>query len=428
MSKHSFKFDREKIDVEIPDENLLGILTSHDIPCAATEEEAVFKALENPVESARIGDKVKPGEKVCIVICDLTRAWQRTHFYLPILVKEIKRGGVKDEDIFFISGTGTHRSQTPEEHKALLGEELSGKHKIYDHNSTTAEMTDFGTTSRGTPIRFNKMATDADHVILTGGLSYHFMAGWAGGRKAILPGISSYETIMANHALTLNPPPGKGRNLACRTGNLDGNLMHLDMMEAVSKIEPSFLLNVIMNASGQIGWAVAGDWQKAFMAGTAIVDSVDAVDISEKADLVIASACGFPKDMNLYQTGKTIFNCWEAAKPGGAIIVLSACSEGYGNKEMQRMLQEFKNSDEREVELRRKFSIEKHIGYCTGQVAEQHDLHLVTNMDSSLLEGTGIKASKTIEEALEKVYAYHGRTPKTLLMPQGANTLPRLQL
>jgi len=261
---------------------------------------------------------------------------------------------------------------------------------------------------------------------LTGVIAYHFMAGWSGGRKAILPGISSYETVMANHSLAPNPPPAKGRNMVCRSGNVEGNLIHLDMTEAVSKIEPSFLLNVIINASGRIGWAVAGDWRKAYDAGRGIVDRVDAVDIPQQADLVVASACGFPKDMNLYQTAKTIFNSQEAARPGGAVVVLAACGEGYGNEEMQMMLQRFHNSDEREAELRREFSISKHIGYCTGRTAEQYDLHLVTKMAPSLLEGTGIQVSSTIEEALKKVYARHGKTLQTWLMPQGASTLPKL--
>jgi nickel-dependent lactate racemase len=342
------------------------------------------------------------------------------------LVEEIKRGGARDEDIFFLSGTGTHRTHTPEEHKALLGEKLYGRYKIYDHQCMTDEMADFGKTRYGTPVRINKKAVDSDHVILTGGLAYHFMAGWAAGRKAILPGISSYETVMANHALALNPPPGKGRNMVCRSGSVEGNLIHLDMTEAVSKIKPSFLLNVVMNASGRIGWAVAGDWRKAFAAGTSIVDSVDAIGIPQQADLVIASACGFPKDINLYQASKTIFNAQEAARPGGSIIVLSACGEGYGNEEMQMMMQKFKNSDEREVELRREFTIAKHVGYCAGQTAEQYDLHLVTKMEPALLEGTGIQVSNTVEEALGKVYARRGKALKTWLMPHGANTLPKI--
>lgn len=425
MGTYSLKFDKEKMNAAIPEESLLGILESREVPCAATEEEAVRNALENPIGSARIGEKIKPGEKVCIVTCDLTRAWQHTNVYLPLLVEEIKKGGAKDEDIFFISGTGTHRAQTPEEHKLLLGENLYKRHKIYDHQST-AEMVDFGTTSFGTPVRFNKRAVDADHIILTGGVVYHFMAGWGGGRKAALPGIAAYDTVMANHALALNPLPGKGRNQVCRSGNVEGNLIHLDMTEAVSLLDPSFLLNVVMNASGKIGWAVAGDWRKAYDRARDIVDSVELIEIPRQADLVVASACGYPKDINFYQTSKTIFNAQEAARPGGAVVVLAACSEGYGNAEMQMMLQRYKNSEEREAELRREFTIAKHVGYCVGETAEQYDFHLVTKMDPELPEGRGIQVSRTLDEALEKVYAKHGRSLGTWLMPQGANTLPKL--
>ncbi|MDR2179829.1 MAG: nickel-dependent lactate racemase [Synergistaceae bacterium] len=428
MSKYSLKFDREKIDLDIPEDNLLGVLKSREVPCAATEEEAVRKALENPIGSPGIGGRVKPGEKVCIVTCDLTRAWQRTHAYLYLLVEEIKKGGAKDQDIFFLSGTGTHREQTAAEHKALLGEELYARHKIYDHRCGIDEMADFGTTSYGTPIRFNKKAAEADHLILTGGIVYHFMAGWSGGRKAVLPGIAAYETIMANHVLALNPPPGKGRNPVCRSGNVEGNPIHLDMVEAVSKLNPAFLLNVVMNAQGKIGWAFAGDWQKAHAPARDAVDSVDAIEIPEKADLVVASACGFPKDINFYQTSKTIFNAEEAVKPGGAILILSACSEGFGDEEVQTMLMNFKNSDDRETELRREFSIAKHVGYCIGETAKYCDFHLVTKMEPDLLKGTGINVSQTVKEALDKVYAKHGRSLSTWLMPQGANTLPKISV
>ena len=426
MGKHQMKFDREVVEVEIPDSDLLGVLRSREVPCAPTEEEAVREALANPIGVPRLKDIVRPGEKVCIVTCDTTRLWQHPSVYLPILVEELNAVGVPDEDIFFISGTGTHRGQTPEEHKAIVGEDLYRRCKVYDHDSRTDAMTDFGVTSRGTPVRFNKRAADSDHVIVTGGVVYHFMAGWGGGKKGILPGIASYETVMANHALALNPLPGKGRNPVCRTGSIDGNLIHLDMVEAVGKLNPSFLLNVVMNASGKIGWAVAGDWRQAYQKGMDIVDSVDAVEISEKADLVVASACGYPKDINFYQTSKTFFNAQEALKPGGAMLVLSACTEGYGNEEVQKMLLDFPDNDARESELRREFTIAKHVGFCTGETAERFDFHLVTKMDPALLEGTGVVASRTVEEAMEKIHAKHGSSLKTWLMPQGANTLPKM--
>jgi nickel-dependent lactate racemase len=426
MGVYELKFGREKVRVEVPDENLLGVLVSRDVPSAATEEKAVLDALENPIGSPRAGKMIKPGETVCIVTCDLTRSWQRPSVYLPLLVEEIKRGGARDSDIFFLTATGTHRAHTPDEHRMILGDKLYERYRIFDHDCRASAMRDFGKTSFGTPVRLNKAAADADHVILTGSIVYHFLSGWSGGRKAVLPGIAAYETVMANHAMTLNPAPGRGRNMVCRSGNIDGNTIHMDMNEATMKLAPSFLLNVIMNAEGRIGWAVAGDWRAAHEAGKDIVDSVDRIPIPELADLVIASACGYPKDINFYQGVKALFNAQDAVRPGGAIVILASCAEGYGNDEMRMMLKEFKNSDEREAELRRAFTIAKYVGYCAGQAAEQFDFHLVTDIDPELLDGTGIKMSRTPDQALAKIGATHGTSLKTWLMPHGANTLPKL--
>ncbi|GHV35617.1 hypothetical protein FACS1894187_08720 [Synergistales bacterium] len=426
MSVHSLKFGKGAFDIDVPDKLLLGVLNSHEKKQAATEQAAVLEALENPIESARLRDKVKPGETVCVVMCDFTRSWQHPAVYLPLVVDEIKKGGVRDEDIFFLVGTGTHREHSAEEHKLLLGE-LYGKYKVYDHNSWTDPMTDLGATSYGTPVKLNKRATDADHVVLTGAIIYHFMPGWSGGRKAVLPGISSYETVQANHKLSLQPEAGKGRNWACNSGKLEGNVLHLDMVEATAKINPTFMVNVIMGGDGKIGWAVAGHWEKAHRAGVELVDSVDKVFIPELGDLVISSAVGYPKDLNLYQSTKALFNAEPAAKPGGSIIIVAECAEGYGNEEMQTMLQKYKNSEEREAELRREFTIAKYVGYCTGNAAERFDLHLVTDMDPASLAGTGIKVSKTLDEALSKIYAARGKDLKTWLMPRGAYTLAELR-
>jgi nickel-dependent lactate racemase len=411
---------------EIPDSRLLGVLNSREIPAAATEEEAVLAALEKPIGSPRLSEKVKPGETVCVVISDLTRAWQHSAVYLPLLVSELKKGGVRDEDIFFLVGTGTHRPHTPEEHKLLVGEELCGRYRVIDHDSKAHPMTDFGRTSFGTPVKLNKLAADADHVILTGAIVYHFMPGWGGGRKAVLPGIASYETVQANHALALNPPPGRGHNPLCRSGSVENNPIHLDMTEAAAMLAPTFLLNVVTAGNGQIGWAVAGDWRKAHEAGTALVDSVDAIEIPVLGDLVISSAAGYPKDINFYQGTKAFLNAEAAVRPGGALVILSACAEGYGNEEMRTILQDFKDSEEREAELRREFTIAKYVGYRTGAAAERFDFHLVTDMAPRLLESTGIKVSRTLDEALGKVYAAHGEDLKTWLMPRGSNTLPKL--
>jgi len=427
MKKYKLKLGKGYEEIAVRDENLLGVMKSNSLQGASSEEEAVMSALENPIASDRLRNKVSRGDKVCIVICDITRAWQHTGSYLPLLVDEILAGGVKEEDIIFLSGTGTHRRQTEEEHAVLLGK-LAGRFEVIDHVATDEESLQYmGTTSFGTPIKLNKAAVEADHVILTGGIVYHFMAGWGGGRKAVLPGISGSETIMKNHSLALTLPPGSGRNPKCRSGNFEGNPVHLDMLEGAGMLNPTFALNVILNGEGRIAWAVAGDWKQAHLEGTRIVEKLDCMPISRKADMVVASAGGYPKDINLYQTSKTIINAIEAVKPGGALVILSACSEGYGNREVQSILKDFKDQDTREAELRRAFTIAKFAGYRIAEAVSLSRFFLVSEMPPEKLEGTGIIPAGSLDQALAEIKSEMGGDLSTWIMPMGANTLPQMR-
>ena len=428
MKEFHLKYGSGKVNFSLPEEDVLGLIESSPVPGAPTEEEAVRLALANPIGSPRLDKIVKPGERVCIVTCDVTRAWQHGSLYSPILVEELTTAGIRDEDMLFISATGTHRTQTEDEYKQLISEDLLKRIKIMDHVCTDSEnMVYLGTTSHGTPVKVNKKIMEYDHVIITGGIVYHFMAGWGGGRKAILPGISSYETVMANHALALDPTPGKGRNLNVSTGNFKDNILHEDMVEAMNMVKPSFLLNVVLDSHGKIGWAVAGDPYEAHVAGTKIVDSVDGVPISEKADLVIATAGGFPKDINLYQGSKTIFNAWDAVKDGGSMVIITTCSEGFGNDEVKFMLQGFDSMEAREAEIRREFTIAKYVGYVIADIAENHDFYLLSSIPASEFAGTGIQVVASVDEALEKIYAKRGRKLSTWVMPMGSSTRPSVR-
>ncbi|WP_350449597.1 nickel-dependent lactate racemase [Aminobacterium mobile] len=428
MYSYAMNYGKKSVEFSIPSNNLLGVIDSEPLASEGSEEEIIRRALENPIGSPRLGELVKPGDSVCIIVSDITRAWQRMWVYLPFIVDELNKAGIRDEDIVFLSATGTHREQTPEEHNQLLGEELSKRFTVVDHTCLAHEdMVYIGTTSYGTPVKVNKRALECDHIVITGAIGYHFMAGWGGGRKGILPGISSYETVMSNHARVLDPEPGKGRNMDCRPGNFENNYIHLDMMEAAEMVKPTFLFNVIPGNDGKIAFAIAGDWKQAFYEGTKIVDRKDGVIIPELGELVIATAGGYPKDINFYQSSKVIVNAMEAAPHGGSLVILSACNEGYGNDEVQYMLQQFPNTVEREKEIRREFTIAKYIGYIVGYVAENWDFYLVTEMSSDDFKGTGITVVKNLDEALKMVYQKKGTQLKTWLMPHGANTLPKLK-
>lgn len=421
------KYGKTMMDVSIPEENLLGIIQSNKQIKDKTEEEIVLNALENPIESHSLREIVNKGDKVCIVISDITRAWQKMSRYLPYIVEELKKGYIKEEDIIFLCATGTHRKQTKEEHKILLGEELAKRFDVIDHDCMDRDnLVYLGKTSFGTPVSINKIALECDHIIITGAVVYHDMAGWGGGRKSILPGISSYESIMANHALALNEKVGEGPNSEVRCGNAATNPIHQDMIEAANLVKPSYLFNVIMDDKGNIISAVTGHYIKAHEIGQKIVDELDGVEIKEKADLVIASSGGYPKDIDLYQATKTLSNAKEACKENGSIIILSECIEGVGNDDLRKIIQNYENNVEREKAVRENFTVAKYIGYNMTETAEVFNIFFVSSIDKNMLKNTSIKVVSSVNEALEITYKEKGRELKTYLMPYGANTLPKL--
>ena len=301
MTTIKMKLGTGYVDVSVPQENLLGIILK-DAPASAPEEDVVQEALARPIGTPKLGEIVKPGETVCIVVSDITRAWQRMWIYLPWIVKELNQAGIRDEDIRFLSAIGYHRAHTPEEHAKILGPLLSRRFRMIDHDCLDKEsLVKVGTTSRGTPIAINKIAANADRLVLTGCCTYHPWVGWGGGKKSLLPGIAAFESIQRNHPLTMDEN-GKQRP-EVRSGNVKDNPIHLDMLEFGLKVNPCFIFNVVMGYDGKIARAVCGDLIAAHEAGCKMVDDLYAVPIDELADITISSQGGYPKDIDVCQTG-----------------------------------------------------------------------------------------------------------------------------
>lgn len=422
------KYGDLKLEIDVDEKNVIGVIRSNKFGTTKSEEEVIKEAIENPIDSARLKELVHEGETVCIVVPDVTRAWQRTDKYLPKLVEEINAGGVKDKDIIFLSATGTHRSQTEEEHEKILGKELSKRFKIIDHDCLDKNnLVYLGKTTYGTPVSINKIALDCDHIVITGGIVYHFLVGFSGGKKTILPGIASYESVMANHAMSLSKNFGGGTYETVRCGNIENNPIHIDMLEAASFVKPDFMFNVVVDKDGAIVGAVAGNYISAHAKGRKMIDEKDGVNISRKSDITIASAGGYPKDINLYQSIKIMINAREATKDNGTIVILAECRDGLGgDAEMQSMFLNFDTSEERERDLREKYSISKYAGYYFCEGADKFNVILVSSLDPKLVKRTNIKLVKTIEEALELVYKTNSRDATITLMPEAANTLPKL--
>lgn len=405
------------------DEKKVSVIKSHEKPSSLSEDEIISNALSNPEDSKTLKNIVKREETVCIIIPDTTRLWQKPFLYLPHIVKELNQAGVPDNNIHFLCALGSHRKQTEEEHKLLLGDELYKRFHVTDHNCKDKNNLQYlGTTSFGTPVSVNKLALSCDHIVLTGGIVFHDMAGFGGGRKSILPGISSYETIMANHSLCLSPS-GRGSNPCVKSAALKGNPFNEDMMEACEFVKPSFLFNVITNSKGDISGAVSGNYITAHKKGCRMLKETDGIEIHKKADLVIASCGGYPKDIDLYQASKTLTNAREAAKKGGTIIILAECIEGLGHPEMEFIINEFKNNAERGAELRKNYTIAKYTGYLICEIAENYNVIFVSAISKNKLKNCGIKIADSLQSAKELSICQE-ECSLVYVMPNGGNTLP----
>jgi nickel-dependent lactate racemase len=425
VQEYLFAYGRGELTCRLNPDRILGALRPKPLPSPESEEAVVRRAMENPIGSPRLKELVRPGEKVCLIVGDMTRLWARYQVMAPVILQELNEAGIPDKDITIISATGAHRAQTAEEHEKLVGAEIYRRIKMLDHDCRDAGLVSLGTTSRGTPVLVNRLVYEADRVICTSGIVYHFLAGYGGGKKAIMPGVSGFASIMANHRLSLNPG-GPGLNQDVRAGKLAGNPLSEDMLEAARLAGADFMVNSIVNDEHKVALAVAGDLAAAHAAGAALVDEYFGVSISEPANLVIASCGGYPKDINLYQTYKTAHNMVRAMKPGGIGILLSESCEGIGNDKFRTICTDFPDNESREQELKTNYEIASFMGYTQLLWAQQNYIILVSSLPPEQVCQMSMIPARTLDEALSLAEGFLDSNYKAYLMPAAATTLPFL--
>ncbi len=410
-----------------PEEDILEILEPGEFPSPEDERELVKKALASPIDSAPLSQLVKPGNKVCIIFSDITRLWVRHHVFMPFILNELNGGGVKDEDIFALCSTGDHRDCTGEESRELLGVEAYNrlKGRIYNHHARDPrEIVHLGTTTFGTPVEINRKVMNADRVILTGGIVYHFLDGWGGGKKAIMPGVCSRASIMANHSLALHPEWGKALDPTVCAGRMGENRLSKDSIEVASFVNPTFLLNVVINTEHKIGAVVAGNWITAHEEGAEICKRHYGVPIKKLSDLTIISCGGYPGDIDFYQAYKILYNADRATRSGGAIILLSECREGMGNEDFYHMFTDYENNMEREIALRKEYTIGGHMAFHTASMAEKFTIFTVSSLPDERVKHASMTPVKTAQEGIDKAKKILGPHPLTYIIPHGHKIFP----
>jgi nickel-dependent lactate racemase len=416
MQPVAMPFGHGAVDVELEADLLLPRLERP----VADETAAVCEALEHPIGTPPLAGIVRPGEKVVVIVNDHTRL-ARTDLTLPPIVTALNRAGVPDAGILVVFALGNHRRPTDEERKRILGEDMFRRLPTLDHDSRDeANLVAVGKTGFGNLVRINRQVWEADRIILTGEIIYHQIAGYSGGRKSLLPGVAGFQTIAFNHRMVLDP--------GCRSGALDGNPAHQDMLEACRFVEPDFLVNVVPTPSGELARAVAGHYELAHREGCRAVDSVLGISLEAPYDLVVASAGGQPLDIDLRQAHKGLENACRALRPGGSMLFFAECPNGSGVASLDEFLWRYDSPLAMERALREDFVVGGHKALWLARLGREYDIHLVSTLDPALAGRCGFQHvtpadhARRLAELLDRLPA----SARVAAIPRGGFTFPRV--
>ena len=416
------KYGDTAFDCGVAEGRLAGVIRAAVPEPAAGAGQLVSAALDRCEEQLALFQR---GERVVIVTSDITRH-TGSEIYLPLLVERLIRSGIRESDIEIVIALGIHRKQTEAEHRKIVGA-LYGRIRVTDHDcDDPGKLVYLGRTGNGVGVEINRRIAEADRVILTGTIGFHYFAGFGGGRKAILPGVASRQACMASHFAVLNPGEGSGRNPRATTGNLEGNPVHQAMEEACAMVQPAFILNTVLSPDKRIVAVFAGEWRDAFAAGCRYYAEHFTCRLAAPADLVVVSCGGFPKDINFIQAHKSMEYGCQALREGGVLVLLAECRDGYGNGTFFDWFRH-KELPEFEAALRRNYEINGQTAYSTLYKARRYRVILVSSLPPEEVLTMGMTPATSLDEALAKAETMLPPAYRAYVIPEGGTVLPVCQ-
>jgi len=413
-------YGKTGLDVTLPDRLRVDVVRPRNVEAPADQVGAVRRALRNPIGSRPLRELVQPSDTVGIVCNDITRATPY-QVILPALLDELNH--VPDEAVILLIATGTHRPNTPEELKSMLGEEIISRFRVVQNDANDRDSHALvGTTTSGNEVWIHKEYLRCDVRILTGFIEPHFFAGFSGGGKACMPGLAPLETILRNH------DPRKIDHPRATWGVTHGNPVWEEIREAARMTAPSFLLNVALNREKQITAVFAGDLEQAYERGCAFVKQHAMSPVQAPYDIVIASNSGYPLDLNLYQSVKGMSAAAQIVRKGGAIILAADCWDGIPEHgQYKRLL--FEAADPASL-------LEKtRGGRCGGQdswqahihasICQKAEVHLFShNLTDEQIERAMLKPCHDIASTVDQLLKSYGRDASICVLPEGPQTIP----
>ena len=413
----------KKVSIRLPERAKARVLVPDYSPALVDVAAAVRKALTQPY-GRPLDDLVRGLKRVLVIVPDRTRVAGLKE-YLPVLTKFLADCGLGPEVVQILVANGMHQLAGREGLPEFLPRSVLDGLPVSEHDchDKTAHFL-AGKSSRGNSIYLNKKVAEAELVILTGSIGLHYFAGFRGGRKAVLPGVASFDTICTNHRLTLRS--GEGFHPKCRNASLDGNPVNEEMLEVLRMIPPAFVLNTITDAAGKILRVFAGDSVKAHLAGCEALKRDVTVRVPAKADFVIVSCGGYPRDSTMVQSHKAIDNMAPILKDGSPMILLAENRHGMGSDELLGWFDEGGVAGIRR-KLSSKYTFHGHTALSLSEKAARFKIYMVSSFEDDVVRRMGLTPAKTVEEAVTDVLSANAGDLTTYVFPEGSETLPVLE-
>lgn len=418
-------YGRDGLEVELPDDNVVAVLNLKPAPPIPDAAAAVSAALANPIGAAPLPELARGRRDACIVVCDVTRPVPNP-VLMPPIVETLEAAGIPRERITILIATGTHRPNTGPELEAMLGPGVVSTCRVVNHVCTDADSQRYlGMSSNGVPVYLDHTYCDADLKLTVGLIEPHFMAGFSGGRKLIMPGIAALETVQAWHS----PRFLEHSNATC--GVVDGNPVHEESLAIAKMVRPDMIVDVTLDEQNRITGVFAGDLEEAWRAGVAFALAHVRSSVAEPVDIVVTTCAGAPLDATFYQTVKGMVGALPIVKPGGSIVIASECAEGIGSDPFRRQLLENDDLESYVESMQRddwtfvpdQWEVEE-----LAKAVRDNTVYCVTDgIPASILGQCFVTSAATVESAVSAALERHGPGASIAVIPKGPYVIPTLQ-
>jgi nickel-dependent lactate racemase len=421
--KIKLDYGRTGLNVELPQDRVVGPLAIRDAAPLADPVQAIANALAKPIGTPPLAELARGKKSACIVICDITRPVPNK-LILPPMLKILEEQGIPRDQICILNATGLHRPNEGAEMEEMVGAEIMKNYRIENHHGKVLEEhTYLGTTPNEVPAWIDSRYVEAELKITTGLIEPHLMAGYSGGRKVICPGIAALETVKIWHSPKFLEHP------KADCGFVDGNPVHEENTRIAWMAGCDFIVNVCIDGGRNITWVGAGHMEHAWREGVKFVESIVRVPVAEAVDVVVTSAAGYPLDTTWYQAIKGLIGALPIVKQGGTIVIAASLSEGVGSPEFQKLFTEHADLEAfmtcilgKNYFVMDQWQLEEFV-----KVSKRCKVKVVSNgLSAEKLRACHVEPAESVEKAVAESLSEYGPNARVAVIPKGPYVLPYL--